>query len=591
MATKLQPNQHTPFGTILNIYKTIPSYQRDFVWDAEDVLDFVNNLWDASLEKRSTYFCGSMVLFKNNRDIYEIVDGQQRSIVIYSLVANLISKVHGERKATFKNSYVYELDSDDNKNYRFEHRIPEVKDYLVSLGEGLATRTVDADKSNILKTLHDCNEVIMGFIDEKMKTIKEIRDFLKFVTDNTFVIHYLAQDMPDALLTYARLNTGGKQLGHLEIVKGMLYSSVEKRNEDWDIFDKEWNGFWEKLIQLRRIGGSGKPKEIIKQDKFLTYFFLTFHSEIVNDFCKVRDGFTPDSKLSDLLQSREVVEKLYSNPRVFLKKLDNCISKIIEMRAGEHNDPQINQSYIDIALLSQSQTQPLMFMLSVSHSNFLQTNLLEDVYRLIFIFTTSLTGSGTTSNVWRKLALKSRELIQTNLKETEILEKLKSEIKSYIEEYYNSHFKDYINKEDIFSDNAKLKKTLRNLEIFMRKLSGMTEKVNYSDWYYDTVHIDHMSPKNLNISNQSINKIGNSSLLNPTDNTGLQDLAFESDKKQSVYRRQDFFHARAVVSENNETFGKHKSVIDLMEKRKVFSENDIISRGQEIEKIFRDYLL
>ena len=232
-----------------------------------------------------------------------------------------------------------------------------------------------------------------------------------------------------------------------------------------------------------------------------------------------------------------------------------------------------------------------MFMLSVSHSNFLQTNLLEDVYRLIFIFTTSLTGSGTTSNVWRKLALKSRELIQTNLKETEILEKLKSEIKSYIEEYYNSHFKDYINKEDIFSDNAKLKKTLRNLEIFMRKLSGMTEKVNYSDWYYDTVHIDHMSPKNLNISNQSINKIGNSSLLNPTDNTGLQDLAFESDKKQSVYRRQDFFHARAVVSENNETFGKHKSVIDLMEKRKVFSENDIISRGQEIEKIFRDYLL
>ena len=41
---------------------------------------------------------------------------------------------------------------------------------------------------------------------------------------------------------------------------------------------------------------------------------------------------------------------------------------------------------------------------------------------------------------------------------------------------------------------SKLKKTLRNLEVFIRRKSGVTEKDNYSDWYGGIVDVDHISP-------------------------------------------------------------------------------------------------
>jgi len=592
----MELNQNTPttFETILAIFKTIPSYQRDFVWEQDDVLDFINSLWDASEENRSSYFCGSMVLFKNDEDIYEIVDGQQRTTVIYTLIANLIKNIPDEkRREKLRDKHIFYEDNDDIKKYRFTHKIPEVRNFFIEVGEGNAFRPNESDNSQILNTLHDCNEVINSFIREKVPNDPVlIRSFLNFIIEKAFVIHYLASDMADALLTYQRLNTGGKQLGHLEIVKGMLYASVEKQKDDWEIFEGDWSKFWSELIQLRKIGGTTKDraKEVIKQDKFLTYFFLTNYPEIVNDFCKVIDGFPPESKLSDLLQSQDVRDKLYINPRKFLKDLDRCIKSIINMRTGNHHNPIIMEKYIDIAMLSQSQTQPLMFMLSIADSEYLQSKLLEDVYKLIFIFTTSLTGSGTTSGVWKYLSKRCRELKDNNLKEPEILDTLKQEFKLTITKYFETNFVEYLRRQDIFSDNSKLKKTLRNLEVFMRRKSGIDNKYNYSDWYGGIVDVDHISPKNSDLPPEILNSIGNAALIDRTTNRGLKDSEFNSTKKQDAYKKQEYFHSRALVLNESNEQGKNKIAIELIKQRHEMTENDIKERSAEIESIFRNYL-
>lgn len=230
----------TPFRKIMEEKKTIPSYQRDFVWAEDDVKSFVENLWEASEDSSLTnYFCGSMVLFQNSDGIYEIVDGQQRTTVVYVLMCNLINAVDDdERKMSWRLKYIQDYEIDGRKTALFTHKLDDVRKFIDDVGQGVVDRSSINQEILILQTLYDCYETINEFVMDKIGTDqKKLSKFFKFVSEDAFVIHYLAENMSDALLTYTRLNTGGKQLGHLEIVKGLLYASVEKSGGDWNIFE------------------------------------------------------------------------------------------------------------------------------------------------------------------------------------------------------------------------------------------------------------------------------------------------------------------------------------------------------------------
>lgn len=333
----------TPFRKIMEEKKTIPSYQRDFVWAEDDVKSFVENLWEASEDSSLTnYFCGSMVLFQNSDGIYEIVDGQQRTTVVYVLMCNLINAVDDdERKMSWRLKYIQDYEIDGRKTALFTHKLDDVRKFIDDVGQGVVDRSSINQEILILQTLYDCYETINEFVMDKIGTDqKKLSKFFKFVSEDAFVIHYLAENMSDALLTYTRLNTGGKQLGHLEIVKGLLYASVEKSGGDWNIFEDKWSDFWSELGKLRRIGSQhrDKAKEIIKQDIFLTYFLLTNYPDVVNDYCSVSDGFTPTSKLTDLLQSQEADDAFFSRPTEFLDKLKYTSDMVIAIRTGSHNN-------------------------------------------------------------------------------------------------------------------------------------------------------------------------------------------------------------------------------------------------------------
>lgn len=265
-----------------------------------------------------------MVLFQNTDGIYEIVDGQQRTTVIYVLMCNLINAVDDtEKKSAWRNRYIQDFGNDSTKIPLFTQKLDDVRKFLDDLGQGQVDRSSINPDIQILQTLYDCYETVDNFVVEKIGTDqKKLGKFFKFISEEAFVIHYLAENMSDALLIYTRLNTGGKQLGHLEIVKGPLYSSVEKTGGGWNILEDKWSDFWGELSKLRRIGSQSRDraKEIIKQEVFLTYFLLTEFPEVVNAHCKVSDGFTPESKLTELLQ-RPKAEKDF-----FLRQQNSWIS-------------------------------------------------------------------------------------------------------------------------------------------------------------------------------------------------------------------------------------------------------------------------
>ena len=59
---------------------TIPSFQRAYTWQAENIEQLVNDLQDACADPDTPYFLGSLILVKDGPTQYQVIDGQQRLI-------------------------------------------------------------------------------------------------------------------------------------------------------------------------------------------------------------------------------------------------------------------------------------------------------------------------------------------------------------------------------------------------------------------------------------------------------------------------------------------------------------------------------
>lgn len=68
---------------------TIPSFQRAYTWQAENIEQLVNDLQDACADPDTPYFLGSLILVKDGPTQYQVIDGQQRLISLSTIISIL----------------------------------------------------------------------------------------------------------------------------------------------------------------------------------------------------------------------------------------------------------------------------------------------------------------------------------------------------------------------------------------------------------------------------------------------------------------------------------------------------------------------
>ena len=68
------------------LYK-IPIYQRNYAWEREEIYALIKDVYDSL--KKSVYYIGTLVTYKRDENIYEIIDGQQRLTTIYIILKAL----------------------------------------------------------------------------------------------------------------------------------------------------------------------------------------------------------------------------------------------------------------------------------------------------------------------------------------------------------------------------------------------------------------------------------------------------------------------------------------------------------------------
>ncbi|GAA8480126.1 DUF262 domain-containing protein [Helicobacter pylori] len=199
---------------------SIPNYQRDYAWKDKNFRDLWEDLEEAIDYNKKGYghFIGTMVVAKNedNKKLYDIIDGQQRTTTIFMLLHVLASKQNEENKQETR-KYLYQ-----KGELRLEVA-PQNQSFFKTLLEA-------AEKGNIGHCEKDADtegkqnlfEVLKAILDKVSKLNKEeanerLEALLKMV-----LMRLEEPDPGRAIRTFQSVNDRGVPLLLLDKLKSLL---------------------------------------------------------------------------------------------------------------------------------------------------------------------------------------------------------------------------------------------------------------------------------------------------------------------------------------------------------------------------------
>ncbi|GAA8326175.1 DUF262 domain-containing protein [Helicobacter pylori] len=199
---------------------SIPNYQRDYAWKDKNFRDLWEDLKEAIEynKKGHRHFIGTMVVAKNedNKNLYDIIDGQQRTTTIFMLLHVLANKQNEKDKRETR-KYLYQ------KGELKLEVAPQNQSFFKTLLEA-------AEKENISHCEKDADtegkqnlfEVLKAILDKVSKLNEEeanerLEALLKMV-----LIRFEEPDPGMAIRTFQSVNDRGVPLLLLDKLKSLL---------------------------------------------------------------------------------------------------------------------------------------------------------------------------------------------------------------------------------------------------------------------------------------------------------------------------------------------------------------------------------
>lgn len=179
---------------IENVTLTIPEYQRPYKWTARNAIQLLDDILEARNSNKEVYRVGTLILHKTKndkeQDLYNIVDGQQRTITFSLLLTALyeLEKPEKRPKIDFLHQQVF-----DNSYSR--HNIPN----NLNAFRRRTYKSTEGDKS----------------IEHSMD-MKSLRDFIEQQCELIVVI---TDDISEAFQFFDSQNARGKALYPHDLLK------------------------------------------------------------------------------------------------------------------------------------------------------------------------------------------------------------------------------------------------------------------------------------------------------------------------------------------------------------------------------------
>ena len=303
----------------------IPIYQRNYAWGKDEIETLVQDVYDSSKNKESIYYIGTLVTFRKDNNLFEVIDGQQRLTTIYLILKTLNEKL--KSKLTYKAR---------TKSDKTLNALPNFKDI----------EEKEQDKG-----------IVNGFkcALAAIEKVKEKDAFKEYFLNNVHIIHYQVPRDIDLNHYFEVMNSRGEQLEKHEIVKARLMEKLDNGNESM-IFNKIWEACSRMSTYVQQNLNLEKKKIFGENDNnFYAANFSCF--ELSNS--KTEEGTTAQKKsIADIINGSFASSPQENNEKndTFQPIIDfpNFLLIVLKItRMLDENDPKPSVTLDDKELLNE----------------------------------------------------------------------------------------------------------------------------------------------------------------------------------------------------------------------------------------------
>ena len=292
----------------------IPPYQREYKWGKQERDEFFDDIQDND----AGYFLGSIICVSRKEEAlkqhWELVDGQQRMISLSLILAaiyskldefskeNLLTKAQENKLCNLKQQLVLESNEDKIRV------VPSIQnhnkeDYEAVLSKVLSNndnKTKAAGNRRIFQSYHHFQDKISKFLDQSDNKVEATFEFLEKVS-KARVVMIDGESRQGAYILFRSLNDRGKPLTATELIKSILFASLEKSIGN---VDSHFVSDWDQLLDLL-------SDDDMVQERFFRQYYNAFQKNMIKGY--------PVANRSNLIKIYEKI--IGDDPKGFFDKI------------------------------------------------------------------------------------------------------------------------------------------------------------------------------------------------------------------------------------------------------------------------------
>lgn len=194
-----------------NAIYTVPIYQRNYAWRAEQIEQLLRDIQDAIRDNKSSYFLGNLMVteLQSSSTCFEVIDGQQRLTTLYLLQTFLVES--GDMLQRHQG------------RLRYESR-PRATETLRRISSDCLRRPVSSAQGRNAEDagIQQGYNVIRQFMGQHVNGDGERRKLADFLLTKVKVVRASLPRKTDFNRYFEIMNTRGQQLRQADIVKARL---------------------------------------------------------------------------------------------------------------------------------------------------------------------------------------------------------------------------------------------------------------------------------------------------------------------------------------------------------------------------------
>lgn len=334
---------------------TVPDYQRGYAWGEDQ--------WKALMEDLSTltndndHFTGLLVLHENKdldvriktrgivKDVYDVVDGQQRLTTIVILLNEIRRSMEGlksgdlpEIARSITDTYLFEpgpggkpvlkLNLDRMNRDFFAHNVLEV-DGVDLLGAEIQSH----------KNLAGARAYFREYLQTKQTDMGEgyavwLETLYGKVSNQMKVMVYRLRSEADAGVVFESMNNRGKKPNHLDLVKNYLLFLASKLGPELNPqLTAEINKAWETIF--KQLSAAGRPED---EETLLQMHWYTVYDHDKKHWDNEKEKSDLIKRRFSLVDYLDRYDELYQKLVTYVRTLSNAAIAYSDLRRPSRPD-------------------------------------------------------------------------------------------------------------------------------------------------------------------------------------------------------------------------------------------------------------